>query len=58
MSNKSSVSGKYLSRVFSAQDDIQDDRAARYDDMILRKQRKEAMRKRKQERQNRRKGRK
>lgn len=59
MSNRSSVSGKYLSRVFKAQGDgIQDDRAARYDDMILRKQRKEAMRKRKQERQNRRKGRK
>ena len=58
MSNKSSVSGKYLSRVFKAQGDIQDDRAARYDEMILRKQRKEVMRKRKQERQNRRKGRK
>lgn len=58
MSNKSSVSGKYLSRVFSARSYIQDDRAERYDDMILRKQRKEAMRKRKQERQNRRKGRK
>ena len=59
MSNKSSVSGKYLGRIFRAQGDgIQDDRAARYDDMILRKQRKEAMRKRKQERQNRRKGRK
>ena len=58
MSNKSSVSGKYLSRIFKAQGDIQDGRAARYDDMILRKQCKEAMRKRKQERQNRRKGRK
>ena len=59
MSNRSSVGGKYLSRVFKAQGDgIQDDKTARYDDMILRKQRKEAMRKRKQERQNRRKGRK
>lgn len=37
---------------------VTDERIARYDDMILRKQRKEAMRKRKQERQNRRKGRK
>ena len=58
MSNKSSVGGKYLSRIFKAQGDIQDDRAARYDEMILRKQRKESKRKRKQERQNRRKARK
>lgn len=57
MSNKSSVSGKYLSRVFRAQGDIQDDKSARYDDMILHKQRKAAIRKRKQERQNKRKGR-
>ena len=57
MSNKSSVSGKYLSRVFRAQGDIQDDKSARYDDMILRKQRKAAIRKRKQERQNKRKAR-
>ena len=57
MSNKSSISGKYLSRVFRAQGDIQDDKSARYDDMILRKQRKAAIRKRKQERQNKRKAR-
>lgn len=57
MSNKSSISGKYLSRVFRAQGDIQNDKSARYDDMILRKQRKAAMRKRKQERQNKRKAR-
>lgn len=57
MSNKSSISGKYLSRVFRAQGDIQDDKSARYDDMILHKQRKAAIRKRKQERQNKRKGR-
>lgn len=37
---------------------VTDERIVRYDDMILRKQRKEAIRKRKQERQNRRKGRK
>lgn len=57
MSNKSSISGKYLSRVFRAQGDIQDDKSARYDDMILCKQRKAAIRKRKQERQNKRKAR-
>lgn len=58
MSNKSSVSGKYLSSVFTAQDAARDDgRAARYDEMILRKQRKAAKRKRKQERQNKRKAR-
>lgn len=57
MSNKSSISGKYLSRVFRAKGDIQNDKSARYDDMILRKQRKAAMRKRKQERQNKRKAR-
>lgn len=60
MSNKSSVSGKYLSRVFSAfsaRCEIGDDKSVRYDDMILRKQRKTAMRKRKQERQNKRKAR-
>lgn len=57
MSNKSSVSGKYLSRIFRAQDDIQNDISARYDDMILHKQRKAAIRKRKQERQNKRKAR-
>lgn len=59
MSNKSSVSGKYLSRVFRAQGDgIQDSKTARYDDMILSKQRKALERKRKQERQNKRRGRK
>lgn len=57
MSNRSSVSGKYLSRVFRAQDDIQDNKTARYDDMILSKQRKALERKRKQERQNKRKAR-
>jgi hypothetical protein len=58
MSNKSSVSGKYLSRIFRAQGDgIQDDKAARYDSMILSKQRKALERKRKQERQNKRKAR-
>ena len=36
---------------------VTDERIVRYDDMILRKQRKEAMRKRKQERQNKRKAR-
>ena len=59
MSNKSSVSGKYLGRIFRAQGDgIQDDKTARYDDMILSKQRKALKRKRKQERQNKRRGRK
>ena len=58
MSNRSSVGGKYLSRVFKAQGDgIQDDKIARYDDMILSKQRKALERKRKQERQNKRKAR-
>lgn len=57
MSNKSSVSGKYLSRIFRAQDDIQNDISARYDDMILSKQRKKLKRNRKQERQNKRKAR-
>lgn len=57
MSNKSSISGKYLSRVFRAQGDIQDDKSARYDDMILSKQRKAHKRKRKQERQDKRKAR-
>lgn len=63
MSNKSSVSGKYWRRALASPSenytDIKnlDERAVRYDDMILRKQRKEAMRKRKQERQNKRKGR-
>lgn len=57
MSNRSSVSGKYLSRVFRAQDDIKDDKAAHYDDMVLSKQRKALERKRKQERQNKRKAR-
>lgn len=58
MSNKSSISGKYLSRIFTAQDAIQDDKRIKYDDMILSKQRKAHNRKRKQERQNKRKGRK
>lgn len=58
MSNKSSVSGKYLGRIFKAQGDgIQDDKTARYDDMILSKQRKALERKRKQERQSKRKAR-
>lgn len=57
MSNKSSVSGKYLSRVFRAQGEIQDDKTARYDEMILCKQRKAALKRRKQERQNKRKAR-
>lgn len=58
MSNKSSISGKYLSRVFRAQGDIQDDdKVARYDEMILHKQRNKTMRKRKLERQNKRKAR-
>ena len=54
MSNKSSVSGKYIRpRRYNASD-----KAKRYDAMILHKQRKAAIRKRKQERQNRKKGRK
>lgn len=59
MSNKSSISGKYLGRIFRAQGDgIQDDKTVRYDDMILSKQRKALECKRKQERQNKRRGRK
>lgn len=59
MSNKSSVSGKYLGRIFSPQGNKKgDDKEARYDDMILHKQRKALERKRKQERQNKRRGRK
>lgn len=58
MSNKSSVSGKYLGRVFSPQGNKKgDDKEARYDEMILSKQRKALERKRKQERQNKRKAR-
>lgn len=57
MSNKSSISGKYLGRIFRAQGEIQDDKTARYDEMILCKQRKAALKRRKQERQNRRKAR-
>lgn len=58
MSNKSSISGKYLYRIFSAQGNKKgDEKVARYDDMILHKQRKAAIRKRKQERQNKRKAR-
>ena len=58
MSNKSSISGKYLGRIFSPQGNKKsDDKTARYDDMILSKQRKALERKRKQERQNKRKAR-
>lgn len=58
MSNKSSISGKYLCRIFSPQGNKKgDDKTARYDDMILCKQRKVALKRRKQERQNRRKAR-
>lgn len=58
MSNKSSINGKYLGRIFSPQGNKRgDDRAARYDEMILHKQRNETMRKRKLERQNKRKAR-
>lgn len=58
MSNKSSISGKYLGRIFSPQGNKKgDDKAARYDEMILSKQRKAHNRKRKQERQNKRKAR-
>ena len=58
MSNKSSIGGKYLGRIFSPQGNKKgDDKVARYDEMILRKQRKAAIRKRKLERQNKRKGR-
>ena len=58
MSNKSSISGKYLGRIFSPAGNKKGDaRMARYDEMILCKQRKAAKRKRKQERQNKRKAR-
>lgn len=58
MSNKSSISGKYLCRIFSPQGNKKgDDKEARYDEMILSKQRKALERKRKQERQNKRKAR-
>ena len=58
MSNKSSINGKYLARIFSLQGNKKGDaKMARYDEMILCKQRKARMRKRKLERQNRRKGR-
>lgn len=58
MSNKSSISGKYLGRIFSPQGNKKgNDKVARYDDMILSKQRKALERKRKQERQNKRKAR-
>lgn len=50
MSNKSSIYGKWYKKG--------DDKVARYDEMILSKQRKAHNRKRKQERQNKRKGRK
>lgn len=59
MSNRSSVGGKYLYRVFSS-DAVkgQDERAVRYDGMILSRQRNELKRKRRLERQNKRKARK
>lgn len=63
MSNKSRVSGKYWRRAmaspFNNYTDLKvtDERIVRYDDMILHKQRKAAIRKRKQERQNKRKAR-
>lgn len=63
MSNKSSVSGKYWRRASASLINnytdlkVTDERIVRYDDMILHKQRKAAIRKRKQERQNKRKGR-
>ena len=57
MSNRSSVGGKYLSRVFRADGENRDDRVVRYDEMILHKQRNKTMRKRKLERQNKRKAR-
>ena len=62
MSNRSSVSGKYLNRVFTAKEAYAEltriDKAKRYDEMILQKQRNELKRKRKLERQNKRKARK
>lgn len=58
MSNKSSINGKYLARIFSPQGSKKGDvKVARYDEMILHKQRKKTMRKRKLERQNKRKAR-
>lgn len=58
MSNKSSINGKYVGRTFTAKDMQSDDFSrVRYDAMILCKQRKEKLRKRKAERQNKRKGR-
>lgn len=58
MSNRSSISGKYLGRIFSPQGNKKGDvKAARYDEMILHKQRNDTMHKRKQERQNKRKAR-
>lgn len=64
MSNKSSVSGKYWRRAMASPSNnytdlkVTDERIVRYDDMILHKQRKANLRKRKQERQNKRRGRK
>lgn len=63
MSNKSSVSGKYWRRAMASPSNnytdlkVTDERIVRYDDMILHKQRKAHLRKRKQERQNKRKAR-
>lgn len=63
MSNKSSVSGKYWRKALASPSenytDIKnlDERAVRYDDMILCKHRKAALKRRKQERQNKRKAR-
>lgn len=63
MSNKSSVSGKYWRRAMASPSNnytdfkVTDERIVRYDDMILRKQRKAALKRRKQERQNKRKAR-
>ena len=58
MSNRSSVGGKYLSRIFKSDGaDNQSDRVVRYDEMILHNQRNKTMRKRKLERQNKRKAR-
>lgn len=58
MSNKSSINGKYTYRTFTAKDMQSDDfKKVRFDAMILCKQRKEKLRKRKAERQNKRKAR-
>ena len=57
MSNRSSVIGKYRWG-YKVGKGIQDKKEARYDGAILCKQRKDAIRKRKLERQNKRKGRK